>query len=143
MAELLRDKGFRAHTTTIHKIENDQRPVPVDEASAIADIFGISLDKLLGRDAGIDRDLFYTLNAASQTALQAAPVISSLEASFSQLIDQISAFEFDERDELVTAWTNLSVHLSLAVELLAKATTPLRAALLPYAADEVQVCDEA
>jgi hypothetical protein len=120
MAELLRDKGFRTHTTTIHKTENDQRPVPVDEASAIADLFEVSLDKLLGRDLGVERDLVYMLQSASQTALQAAPMIASLEASVSELITEISEFEFDERDELVSAWTQLSMLLSQAGEALAK-----------------------
>ena len=49
MAKLLKDKGFSTYTTTIHKIENGQRPVPLDEAAAIADLFDMSLDSLLGR----------------------------------------------------------------------------------------------
>src|SRR5258705_8927715 len=63
VAELLRGKGFRVHTTTIAKIEAGDRAVPIDEASAIADVFGTSLDRLLGRGVGPEQDLRYTLEA--------------------------------------------------------------------------------
>ena len=130
MAELLKNKGFRAYTTTIHKIETDQRPVPVDEASAIADLFGMSLDKLLGRDLGPERDLVYTLQAIAQTAQQAAPLVSSFEAALRERVAEIGAFGFDKRGAITAECKRAASALAKANEALAKLSSPLRDGLL-------------
>lgn len=81
MAKLLSDKGIGAHTTTIAKIEAGDRAVPIDEAAAIADLFDVSLDKLLGRDLGPERDVMYTLRGALETVRQSSVLVSSIEAT--------------------------------------------------------------
>ena len=64
MAKLLSDKGVQPmHPTTIAKIEAGDRSVRINEAVAIADVFEVSLDALLGREPGPRRDLHYALGA--------------------------------------------------------------------------------
>ena len=52
LADKLADKGINMHWTTIAKIEKGgERSVRIDEAAAFADVFGVSVDHLLGRRA--------------------------------------------------------------------------------------------
>ena len=52
MADMLSDKGIAPmHSTTLAKIEAGTRSVRINEAVAIADLFGLSLDGLLGQAA--------------------------------------------------------------------------------------------
>jgi hypothetical protein len=93
MAKLLSDKGIGAHTTTIAKIEAGDRAVPIDEAAAIADLFEVSLDKLLGRDLGPERDMMYTMRAALDTARQASWQMSSIETTLRDRLAELAAFD--------------------------------------------------
>jgi transcriptional regulator with XRE-family HTH domain len=70
MAKLLSDNGIpMMHPTTIAKIEAGDRAVRIDEAAGIADLFGVSLDSLLDRRAGLEEDEFtYRLRALRDTA---------------------------------------------------------------------------
>jgi hypothetical protein len=43
-------RGFRWHATTVARTESGERPVKLDEAAALADIFAVPLDSL-GRAA--------------------------------------------------------------------------------------------
>ncbi len=62
LAKLLSDNGVeQIYPTTVAKIEAGERKVRINEATVIADLFGVSLDSLLGRGAGLDNDLVYTL----------------------------------------------------------------------------------
>ncbi|OBI52962.1 hypothetical protein A5706_22960 [Mycobacterium sp. E796] len=50
LSDRLRAKGLEHMLpSTVAKIENGDRAVRIDEANAVADIFGISVDELLGR----------------------------------------------------------------------------------------------
>src|SRR5690348_16512400 len=50
MAKMLGDKGIKGiYPSTIAKIESGERAVRIDEAAALADLFEVSLDALLGR----------------------------------------------------------------------------------------------
>ncbi|MGZ4563127.1 MAG: helix-turn-helix transcriptional regulator [Mycobacterium sp.] len=96
MAKLLSDNGIGAHTTTIAKIEAGDRAVPIDEAAAIADLFEVSLDKLLGRDLGSERDEMYAFEALLDTARQASWQVSSIETSLRDRIAELDAFDLPE-----------------------------------------------
>jgi transcriptional regulator with XRE-family HTH domain len=130
MAKLLKDKGFSTYTTTIHKIETDQRPVPVDEAGAIADLFGVSLDRLLGRDLGPERDLAYSLQAIAQTAQQAAPLLSSFETALRERVAEMGTFDFAERAPIAAECKRAAAALRKANDALAALWPPLRDGLL-------------
>jgi transcriptional regulator with XRE-family HTH domain len=64
MADMLSAKRIAPmHATTLAKIEAGSRSVRINEAVAIADLFEVSLDSLLGREPGPRRDLHYALGA--------------------------------------------------------------------------------
>ena len=52
MSKLLAEKKIGISTTAVAKLEAGTREVKIDEAAAIADTFGVSLDNLLGRTGG-------------------------------------------------------------------------------------------
>jgi transcriptional regulator with XRE-family HTH domain len=93
MAKLLSDKGIGAHTTTIAKIEAGDRAVPIDEAAAIADLFEVSLDKLLGRDLGPERDVMYAFKALLDTANQASWQLSTIETTLRDRAAELATFD--------------------------------------------------
>ena len=51
LAKRLTDKGVDTYASTVAKIESEKKPraVRLAEAAAIADLFDVSLDTLLGR----------------------------------------------------------------------------------------------
>ncbi len=50
VAEMLTARGIdKMHHTTVAKIEGGDREVKLDEAAALADLYGLSLDAVLGR----------------------------------------------------------------------------------------------
>lgn len=77
VAEALTRKGIPAYPTTIAKIEAGTRDARVDEISAIADLFGISLDALTGRGAR-DTDLLWALSKLTSNAEKMASDILAL-----------------------------------------------------------------
>ena len=98
---MLRDKGIDSmYPTTVAKVESGERAVRMVEAAAFADLFGVSVDWLLGRDIGLQQDLVFTLQAASQTAQQAAPLVTSIEAGLRDRVGELRMFEFEERDAI-------------------------------------------
>lgn len=133
MANMLSDNGIpMIHASTIAKIELGSRPTRIDEAIGIADLFGVSLDAMLGRNLGSGRDLVYALEALGQTAQQAA-LVSSLEAALRDRVAELSAFDFDERDDITAACDRMAVALAQANAELATIWPPLRDALLAAA----------
>ncbi len=77
------------HWTTAAKVENGQRSVRVDEAAMIADLFGLSLDVLLGRKVNLRTDVAYILRGmqrdASKAAHEIGGVLDDIEDWFMEL----------------------------------------------------------
>ncbi|CAM3752993.1 helix-turn-helix domain-containing protein [Smaragdicoccus niigatensis] len=72
LAVLIEGKGIPMHTTAIAKIEAGRREVRIDEASAMADLFGLSVDTLLGRssdESEADRYALVRLSEHTHSAL--------------------------------------------------------------------------
>jgi hypothetical protein len=88
------------YPTTVAKIESGERAVRIDEATAIADLFEVSVDTLLGRNVERGSDLGYTIrsvqNIACQSAQQSAAIADALAGS---LVD-LDALEFKGRAPL-------------------------------------------
>jgi transcriptional regulator with XRE-family HTH domain len=62
MADMLSEKGIAPmHSTTLAKIEAGTRSVRINEAVAIADLLGVSVDALLGRQRHDDTTLTFAL----------------------------------------------------------------------------------
>lgn len=94
LAKRLSDKGLPVYASTIAKIESEHKPraVRLAEAAAIADLFDVSMDTLLGRSVGPKADEMYTLRALLDTAQQAAWQVSAIERSLRDQVAQLAAF---------------------------------------------------
>jgi transcriptional regulator with XRE-family HTH domain len=119
MAKLLSDKGIPAHPTTIAKIEAGDRSVQIDEAGAIAELFEVSLDSLLGRNVGLENDLAYTLRAVQSTARHSQNQISGITTALGERCSDLAALQFAGCDTLQS-------QLLAASEALLQATATLR-----------------
>jgi transcriptional regulator with XRE-family HTH domain len=90
LAKLLSEKGLRAHPTTIAKIESRDtdrpRSIRLDEAVALAEVFGTSVDELLGqvrtfdRRAAVDRVVKVAADAMRGIAHALDPLEQAIEA---------------------------------------------------------------
>jgi transcriptional regulator with XRE-family HTH domain len=100
LAELLSKIVGKTHPTTIAKIEAGDRTVRIDEATAIADIFEVSLDSLLGRTAGVENDPTYALRALREKAERYVGEVGALNRSFRDRLVDVFGLEFDGRETL-------------------------------------------
>ena len=104
LAQMLSNKGIEPmHATTIAKIEAVRRSVRINEAVGIADLFGVSLDSLLGlkwRPKGdeIDYALRVLHDAARQSAYHARLAADGLNKQLREL--DIVPSDLDADDEL-------------------------------------------
>lgn len=102
LAKMLSDKGIPMDWTTVAKIEKGVRSVRIDEAAAIADCFGISVDTLLGRRARLRSDRVYTLTAVVDTAYRASGQLIEVISALRDKIADLSAFDdIPSRDALI------------------------------------------
>jgi transcriptional regulator with XRE-family HTH domain len=103
LAKRLQDKGLKVHPTTIAKIEYGERPAKLDEAIALADVFGMSLDALVGRRrrrATGDKSL--PLHALAKRAASTAVAADALEAGLRDHLSELKEFTL-RRDEASAA----------------------------------------
>src|ERR1700742_3389366 len=70
LAQALVTRGMIGHTSTIAKIELGLRGVRIDELCAFADLFGMSVDTLLGR--GGTNDLAWAISKLTGNAQKIA-----------------------------------------------------------------------
>lgn len=105
VAKMLNDRGVSGfYSTTVAKIEAGDRTVRIDEAVAIADIFGVPLDELIGRQLDEQtRSLAYVIQAVTRTMHQAAPAVTGLKRELAEISAELGAFDFDGRAELAAA----------------------------------------
>lgn len=78
------------HPTTVAKIEAGERATKIDEVTAIADIFEVSVDMLLGRSAAPKNDDMYALRALLDTAQQASWQASTIENTLRERLTEVS-----------------------------------------------------
>ncbi|MGO9154344.1 helix-turn-helix transcriptional regulator [Mycobacterium sp.] len=99
LSKLLQRRGLEhIYPTTVAKIESGERAVRIDEAAALADLFGVSVDALLGR--GIRHDLAYILRAVLDTARRSAEQAAAIDDALSASLVDLDALDFKGRDEL-------------------------------------------
>jgi transcriptional regulator with XRE-family HTH domain len=115
MVVRLKDHGIDLPATAIAKIETGVRGVSVSEASAIADLFGTSVDQLIGRRArpASDRDFrFRRLVDAAQQAVDGAAAYKPLRERCAEL----AAVDRDGRyEDLIAALHEAADTLALAI----------------------------
>jgi len=111
LANRLGDKGIKGiYPTTIAKIESGERSVRIDEAAALADLFDVSLDALLGREPGVETtELEFQLRTLRDTARQYYHQVYAATDVIRELLDDLPAI-FEHSDMLQRvgrdAWAN-------------------------------------
>jgi transcriptional regulator with XRE-family HTH domain len=91
MAKLLSARGIEVHPTTIAKIEAGDRSARIDEVAAIADLFEVSLDTLLGRSTTPKTDRMYAFRALMDAAHQAKVEVSTTETTLRDRVTELAA----------------------------------------------------
>jgi transcriptional regulator with XRE-family HTH domain len=101
LSELLQGRGLEhIYPTTVAKIESGERAVRIDEATAIADLFEVSVDALLGRNVERGSDLAYTLRAVLNIARQSSQQTAAIADALGDSLVDLDALEFNGREEL-------------------------------------------
>lgn len=94
------------------KIEGGERAVRIDEATAIADLFEVSVDAMLGRTSNPSSDLLFKFRANLDVARQSAHSVWGIATLFRQRTEEVSAVDFegwiDFRDRCRHAWDALN-----------------------------------
>lgn len=120
LSKRLQNKGLQhILPSTVAKIENGDRAVRIDEANALADLFAVSLDGLLGRNLP-EQDLESTLQALLETARQADSQVGALKTSLHALTVELAAFQFEERERVTAAGEKACAALGAAKDALAR-----------------------
>jgi transcriptional regulator with XRE-family HTH domain len=93
LAKRLGERGVAVHASTIAKIETNARAVRLDEAAAIADLFGLSLDTLLGRKA-VEDDQDHAINVLAEEAQRLVSDLSQIRDRLDRAYRDLEA-QFD------------------------------------------------
>lgn len=121
LAKMLSDKGIPVHSTTIAKIEAGDREVRIDEAAAMADLFGTSVDALLGRiSPGLDSDIAHSVNVLQETAQRAARDLASVIEDVRDFNAELWPLTFAGRDDMLLAGERVTECLADAQDALLK-----------------------
>jgi transcriptional regulator with XRE-family HTH domain len=93
LAKRLTDKGITVYPSTIAKIESERKPRParLAEAIGIADLFGMTLDNLLGRPD--DSTLTFALTTLCSYAGDAQCQIQQARKVSADIDDQLESVE--------------------------------------------------
>jgi transcriptional regulator with XRE-family HTH domain len=98
VAKMLSDKGIdHIHTTTVAKIEAGERDIKLDEAVALADLFGMPLDLMLGRSEAPGDDLAFAVLALLDAAGGAMRQIAGVREGLFPRLREALAFDFEGR----------------------------------------------
>jgi transcriptional regulator with XRE-family HTH domain len=137
MADLLSDKGLEGvYATTIAKIEAGDRAARIDEIAAVADVFEVSVDTLLGRSVNPKHDLMFALRALADAANQASWQVESIETTLRDRIVELAAFNSEaEPDALAKSFQS---GCERACDALAEANDALHDALNPPGSAQAQ-----
>jgi transcriptional regulator with XRE-family HTH domain len=91
LSKMLGDKGIKGiYPTTIAKIESGERAVRIDEATALADLFQVSLDVLLGRKQGAERnELARPLRVLADTARHSSQQVGAMMEAIREQLEEL------------------------------------------------------
>jgi transcriptional regulator with XRE-family HTH domain len=138
LADLLDRNGIPMSWTQLARIEKGQRSLRAVEAAALADIFNVSVDQLLGgRRARPKADLTYALRAALHAKEQAHWAVESHQRTLSEAADELADADTAGRyAELVANFADACKALDVAGQVVAsvgETTNPQTAAALKAA----------
>lgn len=116
LAKRLSVKGIHSiYATTVAKIESGDRAVRIDEAAALADLFDVSTDALMGRAAMAERDRLYAVKDAAQ---QAAYTVGGVVNTLINVFPELDGLEFDNSEAMLAAVGRAQAALTAAVDAL-------------------------
>lgn len=116
----------RVHPTAISKIEKGNRGVDVSEAVALAEIFGMSVDALLGRPANSGRDKSLAFDELLRTVGHALGTVNTASDSISARARLLGEFRLTKAEEqALFAAQSAANDLTFAVSSLITATNRL------------------
>ena len=102
LANMLTGNGIAVGPTVIAKIEVGKRSVRIDEAFELANLFGLSLDILLGRVTDLQNDLAYVLRSLVDLANQSAHQVSGVAATLRERFADVAELDFEGRDTVIS-----------------------------------------
>ena len=94
VAEMLLPRVRSMHTSTVAKIEAGTRAVHADELSAYADIFGVSVDALLGRTRD-GTDLAWAVAKLTSSAQKTASEVHALYDRINADLEDVAYYAAD------------------------------------------------
>jgi len=129
MAERLRANGLtKMHATTIAKIEavdaddrTQLRGVKLDEAAAFADVFGVTVDTLMGRRARPKADLMFVLESVLHAAREARWTMTASESTLRERAAELADVLADVADVDDAGYAELVEDAERAADALAEA----------------------
>jgi transcriptional regulator with XRE-family HTH domain len=96
------------YASTIAKIETNKRPPQLPEAAAIAELFGMSLDTMLGRK-GMEDDQSHAMTVLAEEAQRVIPELAQILERLRRAYQDLEAqFDFPSLEQLVAdgvTWT--------------------------------------
>ena len=104
LAKILSDRGIPMYPTTVAKIEAGERNAKIDEICAIADLFEVGVDTLLGRTADPAADRAFTFNTLAGE-LEAASQLGQIQTNLMMCAIDLERFVLDEDEESLRATT--------------------------------------
>jgi len=84
MAKRLSDKGIHTHPTAISKAEAGERAFRIEEVVAAAELFGLSVDALLGRKGGLPDQADHAMSELAETAERIAADLQQIQGRWSR-----------------------------------------------------------
>lgn len=108
LSKLLAQHGIELDATKLSKIESGTRAVQLDEAAALADIFGLSLDGLLDRH-GLETEQAHAMTTLADTAAAVWPemqrTMTRLHDAYAELQRQFDFASFDRLAGTGATWS--------------------------------------
>lgn len=98
LAEMLRTKGLTAYPTTIAKIEAGDRAIQIDELVALAELFEVSIDMLLGHSTGRSQDKAFQMSTLVDAEQQSLWQLSTTERTLRQAVTNVDSFKLNANE---------------------------------------------
>jgi len=134
MAAMLTRRKTPVHATTLAKIEAGSRSVRINEAVALAELFEVTVDALLGRTGPDQSTVTFALMVLEGYASDAARLIKQAQGVVSDLGDQLESvdegFEVPSINQLQLSAKELDRQLEMAREIAHKLASAVTDAVI-------------
>jgi transcriptional regulator with XRE-family HTH domain len=112
LAARLTKQGFRAYGSTVAKIERNERDLRAEELAAYADVFGCSIDALLGRRGRPAGDRNFLLRRLAESIDDFARTVRVGLRDVAERATQVGAADLAGTAELLADIDSISAELA-------------------------------